>query len=305
MRNAIINYIHQEAKKDKNIILLIWDLWYSVVEEFQKDLPDQFVNVGIAEQNMAGIAAGLALTGKKVFCYSIIPFLVMRAYEQIRVDVCAQNLDVNFVWVAWWFAYGTLGNTHFGIEDISVMKWLPNMKILAPADKIEAMECIKYLFDRKWPFFVRLNRWGEADVHTHWLDRVRIENWIVVKEWKDICLFSTGNILWNVVKTSEILETKWLSVQVVSIPLIKPISEQKILQYMDGKKWAFSIEEHTTIWWLGDSVASIIAENNVSIKFKKFWIPDTFPSIVWNQDYMRGLVWLDPETLAENILKHL
>lgn len=302
MRNTIINYIHQEAKKDKNIMLLVWDLGYSVIEEFQKDLPDQFINIGIAEQNMAGIAAGLALTGKKVFCYSIIPFLIMRAYEQVRVDVCAQNLDVNFIGVAGGFAYGSLGNTHYSIEDINLMKWLPNMKILAPADKHEARICMDYLFANKWPFFVRLNRWWEADVYVDWLGTVDITKGIEAKSGKDICLISTGNILWTVMKTAEILEKSWISTQVVSIPLIKPMDPKAIINYIQGKKWVFTIEEHTIIWWLGDSIASIIAENTINTKFKKFGIQDVFPSTVWDQGYMRKLVGLDEEDLSKNIL---
>lgn len=301
MRNAVINYIHRKAKEDKNIILLVWDLGYSVVENFQKELPEQFINIGIAEQNMIGIAAGLALTGKKVFCFSIVPFLTMRAYEQVRVDICSQNLDVNLIGVWWWFAYWSLGNTHYGIEDINVMKGLPNMKILAPADKQEAQICMDYLFDNKWPFFVRLNRWWEEDVYTD-IPSLNIKNGIEIKKWTDICLFSTGNILWVVIKTSEILEKTWLSVQIVSLPLVKPLNQNIILEYIKSKKWVFTIEEHTTIWWLGDSIASIIAENNISAKFKKFGIPDIFPSLVWNQDYMRKLVGLDPEILSKNIL---
>lgn len=302
MRNAVMNYLYQEAKENKNIMLLVWDLGYSVVEEFQKNLPDQFINIGVAEQNMAGIAAGLALTGKKVFCYSIIPFLIMRAYEQIRVDVCAQNLDVNFIGVAGWFAYGSLGNTHYGIEDINIMKGLPNMKIVAPADKHEAKACMDYLFAKKWPFFVRLNRWWEEDIYVDWLNTVDITQGIETKPGKDVCLISTGNILWTVIKTAEILEKSWISTQVISLPLIKPMDTQAILKYIQWKKWVFTIEEHTIIWWLGDSIASILAESSVGTKFKKFGIPDIFPSLVGNQDYMRKLVGLDEETLSKNIL---
>lgn len=302
MRNTIVNHIYQEAKKDKNIILLIWDLGYSVIEEFQKNLPDQFINVGIAEQNMIGIAAGLALTGKKVFCYSIIPFLTMRAYEQIRIDVCCQNLDINLIGIWWCFAYGTHGNTHYGLEDINIMKGLPNMKILSPADKIEAVACITYLFTKKWPFYVRLNKWGEPDIYTQGLENEDIEKWIIVKEWNDICLFTTGNILWTTLQVAEDLEHKGISAQVVSLPLIKPIQQETIMQYIKGKKWVFTIEEHTVIWWLGDSIASIIAENTDTIKFKKFGVPDIFPSLVGSQDYMRTLVGLGKEDLVKSIL---
>jgi transketolase len=302
MRNTVIDYIYKEAQKDKNIMLLVWDLWYSVIEKFQKDFPEQFINIWIAEQNMIGIAAGMALTWKKIFCFSIIPFLTMRAYEQVRVDICSQNLDVNLIGVWWWFAYGSLGNTHYGIEDINVMKWLPNMKILSPADKVESKICMEYLFANKGPFFVRLNRWWEVDIHIDWLLNKNIEEWVEIKKWIDICLFSIGNILWVVLKTAEILEKKWLSVQVISLPLIKPINQSIILNYLKNKKWIFTIEEHSIIWWLWDTVASIIAENNINIKFKKFGIPDIFPSTVGNQDYMRTLIWLDEENLSKNIL---
>lgn len=302
MRNTVINYLYEEAKKDKNIMLLIWDLWYWVVEEFQKNIPDQFINVGIAEQNMIGIAAGLALTWKKVFCYSIVPFVTMRCYEQIRVDVCSQNLDVTLIGVWWWFAYGSLGNTHYGIEDINVMKWLPNMKILAPADKHEAKLCVEYLFAYKWPCYIRLNRWWEPDVYENWLSDISIENGIELKTGNDISIISTGNILWNVIKTAEILEKQWIHTQVISIPCIKPMNADAIVSHIKSKKWIFTVEEHTIIWWLGDSIASIMAENRIASIFKKFGIPDIFPSLVWNQEYMRGLVWLDPESLAKSIL---
>jgi transketolase len=306
MRNCVINNLVAEAKKNKNIMLLVWDLWYWVTDPFENELPDQFINVWIAEQNMIWIAAWLALNGKKVFCYSIVPFLTMRCYEQLRIDVCAQNLDVNLIWIGWWFAYWTLWNTHYGIEDINVMKWLPNMKILSPADKFEAEACMKYLFENKWPFFLRLNRWWEANNYIDNLpERSNISEWIVVKQWADIVLISTWNILSNVIKASEILEQNWLSVKILSIPLVKPMNNNFILKNIIWKKWVFTIEEHTIIGWLWDSIASIIAENWIKTKFKKLWIPDIFPEIVWNQDYMRWYIWIDWESIANTVLRTL
>ena len=166
MRNTIINYIHKQALKDKNIIFLTADLWYSVIEPFMKQLPKQCLNIWISEQNMIGIAAWLALSWKRVFCYSIIPFVTMRCYEQIRVDICYQNLDVYMIWVWWWFAYWTLWVTHYWLEDINLMRWIPNMKVLSPADGIEAEKSIKYAFNTKWPWYLRLNRWWEKIIHS-------------------------------------------------------------------------------------------------------------------------------------------
>jgi len=302
MRNTIINAIHEKAKNDKNIVFLTADLWYSVIENFQRELPEQCINIGIAEQNMVWIAAWLALTGKKVFCYSIVPFVTMRCYEQIRVDLCYQNLDVTLIGVWWWFAYGTLWSTHYGIEDINIMKWLPNMKVLSPADKIEVVWSLNYVFNNSWPLYIRLNRWWERDIHEKLWD-FNIENWITIKQWNDVVLISTGNILEEVIKASKILEDNNVSTKIISIPLVKPINSQTILDAMKWKNAVFTIEEHTVVWWLWDSVASIVAENNVSIKFKKIWIPDTFYYIVWNQEYMRKLVWIDGEGISNTILQ--
>ena len=136
-------------------------------------------------------------------------------------------------------------------------------------------------------------------------ERTKIEEWVIVKSWNDVTLISTWNILWNVIRASEILEEKWIPVQILSIPLIKPMNNSFILNHIKWNKWVFTIEEHTIIWWLWDSIASIVAENWIHTKFKKLWIPDIFPEIVWNQDYMRWYVWLDWEGIANTVLHTL
>lgn len=302
MRNTLINEIHNRAKLDKNIIFLTGDLGYSVIENFQNELPDQCINVWIAEQNMIWIAAWLALSGKKVFCYSIVPFIVMRPYEQIRVDVCYQDLDVTMIWVWWWYAYWNLWWTHHWLEDINLMKWLPNMKILSPADKIEIEWSLEYIFNNKWPLYIRLNRWWEKNIHTENV-KIDIKNWININNWTDILIISTWNITQEAIKTVEEIEKHWISVNLTSIPLIKPINESNILSLIKWKKWVFTIEEHSVIWWLWDSIACLIAENNINIIFKKFGINDIFYELLWNQEYMRKQAWLDFEFISSNILK--
>jgi transketolase len=304
MRNTLINEIHNRAKHDKNIIFLTWDLGYSVIENFQNELPEQCINIWISEQNMIWIAAWLALSGKKVFCYSIVPFIVMRPYEQIRVDVCYQNLDVTLIWVWWWYAYWNLWWTHHWIEDINLMKWLPNMKILSPADKVEINWSLDYIFNDKWPLYIRLNRWWEKNIHNE--DIIfNIQNWININEWKDILILTTWNITQVAIDATKLLENNWLSTKLVSIPLIKPLNQNFILSLIKWKKWIFTIEEHNIIWWLWDSIASLIAENNLNVKFKKFWINDIFYELLWNQEYMRKQAWLDNENIKNEIIKTL
>ena len=167
MRNTIINEIHNAARLNKNIFFLTADLGFSVVEKFAAELPEQFINVGIAEQNMIGVAAGLALAGKKVFVYSIIPFATMRCFEQIRIDVCYQNLDVTIIGVGGGYAYGSAGSTHFALEDLAIMRSLPNMKIVCPADPHEASALGKQIIDGSGPWYIRLNKGGEKIITGH------------------------------------------------------------------------------------------------------------------------------------------
>jgi len=303
MRNTVINQLFEYTSKNPNVYLLTGDLWYSVVDEFALKLPNQFINVWIAEQNMIGIAVGLALTWKKVFCFSIIPFVTMRCYEQIRVDVCYQNVDVNLIWVWWWFAYGTAWSTHYGIEDINVMRWLPNMKILAPADKIEAKKCMKYILDNKGPFYMRLNKWGETDIHIDDLTEKDISKPIEVQPGTEILIIVTGNILQSAKIIVENLKENWISVQLLSIPMIKPIGSKYILECVKWKKAVFTIEEHTIIGWLGSTIAEILAENKIGITFKRFGINDSFPVLVGDQEYMRDQNGLDKNIIIDNILK--
>ena len=194
MRNTVINTIHAAAKLNKNIMFLTADLGYSVIENFQKELPEQIINVGISEQNMIGVAAGLALSGKKVFVYSIAPFVTLRCLEQIKVDVCYQNLDVTIIGVGGGYAYGNLGVTHHSIEDLGVMRSLPNMKIVSPADSIEAGALAKAIISARGPFYIRLNHGKEPNIHQTKELKVKIGKGLVLKEGKDVTLLAIGNI---------------------------------------------------------------------------------------------------------------
>ena len=301
MRNAIVNKIWELIKNDKNVYLLTADLWYWVFDEVLKDYPNQCINVWIAEQNMVWIAAGLALSWKKVFCYSIVPFVTMRPYEQIRVDICSHNLDVTLIWVWWWFAYWTLWNTHYWIEDINIMRGLPNMKIFSPADKIEMEIWLNILLEKKWPAYIRLNRWWEEDLHKKLITKDDIINWVKISEWKDLVIFTTWNISLVLIDIIEELKKDWISLKIITIPIIKPINISSIIENIKWFSSVLSLEEHSIIWWLWSSIAEIIAENNLWVKFKRIWIKDEFFYVAWNQDYMKKVAWLDKESIMKEI----
>lgn len=303
MRNTFINKIHKAALKNKNIIFLTGDLGYSVIENFKAQLPEQVINVGIAEQNMIGLAAGLALAGKKVFVYSIIPFVTMRCLEQIRVDVCYQNLDVNIIGVGGGFAYGTLGATHHAIEDMAIMRSLPNMKIVSPADAVEADILAGQIISAKGPFYIRLNRGGEKNIYKSLRPKIRLGKGFILKKGKDISIISIGAITEVALITADFLNKEGISTEVVSIHSLKPIDKNLIKKIFTEKKAVFTLEEHTIFGGLGSAVAEIAAESGFNIPFKRIGVKDEYPKVIGKQDFLREIAGISPEQVAEIVKK--
>ena len=303
MRNALINAIWEMIRKDQNIYLLTADLGWGVFDDLLRDYPAQCINVGIAEQNMIGIAAWLALEWKKVFCYSIVPFITMRSYEQIRVDICSHNLDVTLIGVGGWFAYWMLGNTHYGIEDINLMRWLPNMKIFCPVDKREITEGIDYIKQQWWPLYIRLNRWGEPNIIG---DDVIMGNDIqqgicLYNSWEDILVLSTGRIGGTAFEVAQELWIQWKKVSHYTVPIVKPLNESFLIEKIKKYKAIFVIEEHSIYGWLWSAIAELIAENWLPKIFKRFGMNDTFFYVAWDQEYMKNVAGLNKEAILNSI----
>jgi transketolase len=303
MRNELINKIWEKMRINFNIYILTADLWYWVLDELLKEFPERCINIWIAEQNMIWIAAWLALSWKKVFCYSIVPFVTMRCYEQIRIDICSHNLDVTLIWIWGWFAYWTLWNTHYWIEDINIMRWLPNMRIFSPADKIEMKAWLDILLEEKYPTYIRLNRWWEKNIHLSEINNdVDIKKWIELHKWKDIIMFTTWYISSIAIEVAKELMKENISIKVVSIPFLKPLNYENIINIIKWFSHVLSLEEHSIIWWLWSSIAEIIAERNIQTTFKRIGINDTFFYLAWNQEYMRELAGIDKKSII-NIVK--
>ena len=304
MRNTIINAIHAAAKTDKKIVFLTGDLGYSVVEQFQAELPDQIINCGIAEQNMIGVAAGFALAGKKVFVYSIVPFVTMRCWEQVRVDICYQNLDVTLIGVGGGFAYGTLGTTHFGLEDLALMRVLPNMKIIAPADSIEAVQLFTQLLNDKGPAYIRLNRGGEKNI-TEQASPVQIGIGSVLKHGSKVSIFSIGAITEVALAVAALLEQGGIEAEVVHLHTLKPLDKNIIIDRAHTRVAIVTLEEHTINGGLGSAVAEVLAEEGISIPFRRLGVEDKYLPYIGKQDFMRAQAGLSAVAVAEAIKKLL
>lgn len=289
MRNSIVNAIHARAKQDPNIVFLTADLGYSVIDDLQAELPDQCINVGIAEQNMIGVAAGLALSGKKVFVYSIIPFATMRCFEQIRVDLCYQNLDVTIIGIGGGLAYGTHGATHHSIEDVALMRSLPNMKVIAPADPYEAVQLIEQVLDTAGPTYVRLNRGGEPrlfDDEAQYGD-IEIGKVHTLQEGASATIFVCGDLSHTAMNAAKQLEDDGISTKVVSVHTIKPLDTMQIQRIARESGVVVTLEEHNVIGGLGSAVSEVIAEANIDVKFKRLGVQDMYLGVIGKQDFLR------------------
>ena len=302
MRTAFIETLTQAAKQDPRIILLVGDLGFGVVTDFAKLFPEQFVNVGVAEQNMAGIAAGMALSGKIVFTYSIANFPILRCLEQLRNDVCYHRANVVSVSVGCGFSYGALGMTHHSTEDIGIMRTLPYMTIIAPGDPIETQAATAEAAKGIGPVFLRLGRFGEPVIHNHAVPW-ELGKAITVREGNDITLISTGAMLKTTVDAAAVLFEKGIKARVLSMHTLKPIDRKAILDAAHETGGILTIEEHSHIGGLGGAVAKVIAEEaEEKVNFGRIALPSEFSKHVGNQNYLRGIYGLTLEGIMEKTI---
>lgn len=304
MKKRFIETLIKLAEKDKNIYLLTGDLGFSALEDFAEKFPERFINCGVAEQNMIGVAAGLALSGKKPYVYSIVPFLTMRCFEQIRNDICYQNLDVKLVGVGGGFSYGDLGATHHAIEDIGILRALPNMTILCPADLAETEQLILKSYQTKNPTYIRLVRSGEKILYN--LKReLEIGKPSILNNGKDGVIIGTGLQVGFCLEAAENLRNLGYNFKLISLHTLKPINKDALLKEIKEIKNIFTVEEHNIVGGLGGTVAEILAEAGWQGNFKRIGIPDEYSSEIGNQDYLCQKYQLTPEGITELILKKI
>jgi len=302
MRPIFIKTLIELAREDKNIYLLTADLGFSVVEDFQKEFPERYMNVGIAEQNLMGVAAGLALSGKKVFVYTIASFATFRCFEQIRNDISYHNLNVIIVGVGAGLSYPTFGLTHQTESDVALMRSIPNMTVICPGDPSEVKAAVMQSIELKGPAYIRIAKRGEPILHTK-IDEFKIGRGIVIKDFGDVAIISSGHTLKLSKDVSEELEIHGIKSMLVSMHTIKPIDKELILDIIRNKKFIFTIEEHSIIGGLGSAVAEIIAESNLNknIIFKRIGIDDKFCSISGDSEFIRDYFNMSKDKILNEI----
>ena len=292
LRTAFIDTLRELARIDDRIFLLTADMGYSVFETFRDEFPDRFLNTGIAEQNTIGIAAGLAARGKIVYVYSIIPFVTMRCFEQVRLDLAYNFMNVKLVGVGAGLTYGPLGSSHHALEDIAIMRSLPDMTVLCPGDPIETRELIKRSFEYEGPVYIRLGKNGEPKIHS---DQTRIEigKSITVLEGNDMALITTSNMLETGKKWVEEWKQDGVNVSLISMPSLKPFDSSTVKNLIDKEIPIITLEEHSVIGGLGSIISQVIATTGKPVKFQQIGINDKFSHVVGGHEFQRKKFMLD------------
>ena len=286
MKKALMSKIMELSEKEE-IIILSGDLGFNFFEEFQAKYPDRFYNMGIAEQNMVGVAAGLAQAGKKVLVYSIIPFIAYRALEQIRNDLCYPSLNVVLVGVGTGYGYGSLGFSHHAIEDVAALRGLPNLTILSPADTSEVEKLVDAAFTVNGPVYLRLSK-GEDKRYSP--GKLRIGEISIVKKGKGCAVFCHGDILEEVLKIKE-------EITIVSCPTLKPFDFAAAKEIIKKHERIFVVEEHNRIGALGDIMREITPITHICVD-------DAYTPYAGDQSYLRKKHGLDAESIEKRLNKH-
>lgn len=303
MRNAFAAEITDLASEDERIVLLSGDIGNRLFNDYKARFPARFLNCGVAEANMMSMAAGMALCGLYPLAYTITPFITTRCFEQIRVDVCYQNVPVILVGVGGGLSYASLGATHHSCEDIALLRSLPNMTVVCPGDAVEVRLALREALKLDGPVYLRLGKKNEPVIHEQ-SPEFRIGKGIIVRPGQDICLLSTGNILPVAVQAAEELDKSGVSAQVVSFHTVKPLDEVLLSRVFSSFTVVVTVEEHSALGGLGGSVAEWLADQPPqNSRLLRIGTADKFMHEVGDKEYARRYFGLTPENIAEKTLK--
>ncbi len=302
MRIAFVKTIEKLALTDQRLTLLTGDLGFTVFESFKEKFPNRFFNLGIAEQNMMGMAAGMALCGQIPLVYSIATFVSLRPYEFIRNDICYQNANVKIFGVGGGLGYGDAGYTHINFEDLSVLRPLPNLTILSPSDPLETEILIPKAIKHKGPVYLRLGKVGEPNIHPK-KPNLKLGKGYIFHQGKKVAIFVTGGISVNALSAVKLLRAYSINPTIVLMPTIKPLDKDLIINISKTHQYIFSIEEHSVTGGLGSAIAEVLAEFGSKVKFKRLGINKSYLKTVGNQKFLRSRFGLSPQKIATIIKK--
>lgn len=302
MRNAFADELTALGAEDPRLVLLAGDIGNRLFDRFKAAHPGRFFNCGVAEANMTGVAAGMAMSGLRPFTYSITPFVTTRCLEQIRVDVCYHELPVVIVAVGAGLSYAGLGPTHHACEDISFLRSIPNMTVVCPGDAWEVRAALRAALAHDGPVYLRMGKKGEPLVHDGVPADFEIGRAIVLADGEDLCLLSTGTMLPEVMEAARLLAETGLSARVVSFHTVKPLDEEHISEAFSGFSLVVTVEEHSLIGGLGAAVSEWLADRPPEPgRLLRIGTPDVFFKRSGEQSYAREQLGLSGHQIAERV----
>lgn len=301
MRDAFSNAIVAAARRDPKVLLLTGDHGYALFDPFRKACPDQYINCGIAEQNMVGVAAGLAKAGFKPIVYGLAAFVPIRVLEQIKIDVCYEELPVTFIGDGAGVVYAQLGTSHQSTEDIAALRAIPKLSIYSPADRFELTACMRGIAANQAPAYLRMGKADLGDVHTGPLDQWSNGDAIALTDNAHPHLYiATGS---GVTLAQKVAAATGCA-DIVSVPCIKPFSADSIRRLANGRKAIVTFEEHSVYGGLGGAVAETLMGSFVGT-FVRIGIQDRFSTLCGNYPFLMESHGLSPDAVKEQIQKAL
>ena len=299
MRNAFVDTVIEASLQRDDVFIISGDAGLGVFDEFKEQRPDRFLNLGVAEQNMIGWAAGMALTGFRVFVYNIAPFVLYRCYEQVRNDICYQKLPVTLIGIGSGLTYSPMGMTHYSLEDLAVTQSLPNLRVYSPADPTEAESAARLSLEGDYPTYVRLAKRGEPRIHPG--EAPDVSRPLRMTKGSDVALVFHGTVVNEVMEAQQRLAEQGISAQVISLPQISPCPVDELNTMLADTPWVVTVEEHFVDSGLGSRLAFWQAANRPKWKLSCLGIPPEYVHAVKKQEGMRQHYNLTTEHIVSHV----
>jgi len=276
IRDSFVQTLVELRKKNSSIVVLVSDSTSTCrIGPFQKEFPESLVNVGIAEQNLIGMAAGMSLGGMVPFTANATPFLMGRSNEQVKTDICYSDTNVKITGLNPGFAYGSLGPTHHCLDDLSTALSFGNIDVLVPCDPEETRQITRYAFEKEGPVYIRLDSFQAEEIHPEGYT-FKPGAPVVLSEGSAISLISTGTIVHETLAAAAKLKEEGISVQLINLPCLRPLDKKALAELLKKTPHVITVEEHSTLGGLGDLVSEIILENRISCRVRKLGVPAGF-----------------------------
>jgi transketolase len=303
MRGTFVKTLFEMMERDERIVVVTADMGFGTFEELRERFPDRFINTGVSEANAAGISAGLAMSGYFVYFYAQAAFVTLRCFEQVRLDIASNNVNVKIVGTSSGFTLCQYGVSHFALDDVAAMRSLPNMTILCPGDLYEAEAVTKLSKEIAGPVYIRIGRSNDGpDVRIHGaMPSVAVGVPIALRRSEGPVIVSTGSALFMAQRACEELEKRDVHASLFSLPTVKPLDAEQVLGMFNGTHTVYVLEEHSIIGGLGTALSELVAGAGLPLRVVRLGTGDWFVHETGSREYLLGLHGLSPKQIADRI----